>query len=206
MKKIIGILSLAALVGCSSTKYKKVEVEASKEKPDWVERSELFWEDDGHIYFKAHQSVPSNSRLSGCYSLASLDNRERLLTGISNDVSGAIDNAEQELSESVEVVLGKVRSSSYKGKVYGFSDVEQFYSRYDVIKGENDSSQRLDCFTLSKISKEDYNKTKREVVDAVAKVDAKLRDAIRQKQINFFESQMTNVRAPSSTEESPKEE
>ena len=38
----------------------------------------------------------------------------------------------------------------------------------------------------------DYNQTKRAVVNKVLKVDSKLRKAIAEKQVNFFEKSLSN--------------
>lgn len=185
MKKLILILAGASLVTSCSTSQKAVNgktvLDTSKERAEWIDNPKLSWELDGKVFVRATHTIRGDQKLSGCYDLAKLDAKEQLLTEMSSDIKGSIDNADTELSENAEVILGKVRSAKYEGTVYGFKNSEQYYERY-LINGV----ERIDCSILSEQSKSDYDKTKRSVVDKLVAVDSKLKEAVLKKQINFF--------------------
>lgn len=178
------IIIIAAFIvsGCVTSGGKTV-LDSSESKPSWVSKSKVTWEDDGVVYLKTMRSVKGSERLNGCYTLSELDSREQLITQIKNDLKGSIDSAETSISDDAEIVLGKVRSSEFKGSIQGLKKTEEYFERYTI--GE---SERIDCYTLSEIKMTDYNKTKKAVLERVVEADPRIKEAITQKQIDFFKN------------------
>jgi len=181
------VLSLALLIGCAHSGTKKVTIDKSESTPDWVSDPKISYEKADKVFFIAKEEVRGDERLGGCYDLASLLNRENLLRSIADEVKGAIDNAQTSISENAENVLGKVRSGKWEGKIIGFRDVEKAFERYQLINSADGSNvERISCALLSEIKKSDYQETKRSVINKIVSVDPKLKEAITNKQIQFF--------------------
>jgi hypothetical protein len=177
------------LSACSSTGIKRVSVEESPSKPSWVNEEHLSWEEGDKVYFKAKNTVRGDQRLNGCYVIASNDNRETMLRGIADEMKGATDEAQTDISEAAEIVLGKVRSGEWNGRFYGFRDESQYFERYQIRDTESKQvTERIDCYTLSVVSKTDYARTKSEVANKIVAIDPKIKEAITKKQVNFFEN------------------
>ena len=149
--------------------------------PEWVNSTKATWENKEKVFIRSSYSVKGNERVNGCYDLAKLDSKEALLSEISNDVKGSLDNAQQSISEDAEVVLGKVRTGEFGGRVMGMRFSEQYFERYLVGQVE-----RVDCHVLAEIKAGDYNRIKREIVDKIVSVDPRLKEAITKKQVDFF--------------------
>lgn len=190
------ILATVMLAGCASTtgnKVGRVFIDSPNHKdssPEWTQKQKVSWESGNEIYFRAAHTINGNERISACYDLAKLDAKEVLLTELASEVRGRIDNANTSLSESAEVVLGKVRSEEYAGRIVGLKTDETWFERYKIGDDE-----RVDCFILSKIRKSDYDKVKRQVVDKVVEADPRIKEAIAKKQIEFFD----NKRGPTAS-------
>lgn len=151
--------------------------------PDWVEEMRLTWEKGDKVMFRSVHTVRGDERVNGCFDLAKLDARETLLTEMATDIKGSLDNAQQSLNENAEMVLGKVRSGEFKGRIQGMRHLEQYFERYRI-----GTDERIDCHVLSEITKTDYAELKRKVVNRIEEVDPRLKDAITKKQVEFFES------------------
>ena len=182
----IFVLAVAIFQGCAGTHPRGRQfIDSSLHEdspPDWVRSLRQTWEKDGKVLVKTTHTVKGDERVNGCFDLAKLDAKENLLSEIANDVKGSIDNAQQSISENAEVVLGKVRSGEFEGKVTGLRFSEQYYERYSI--GE---TERIDCHTLGELSKTDYDQIKRAVINKVVAVDPRLKEAITKKQIDFFD-------------------
>lgn len=175
------------LPACAGSDVKKVAVDTPHNRPVWVDDSKVSFEKDDKIYFKAKQTVRGDQRVNGCHVIASHDNREALLRGIADQMRGATDEAQTEISESAELFLGKVRSGEWTGKIYGFHDEEQYFERYQIRDELTKSvTERIDCYTLSSVSKADYLKTKNEVLNKVIAINPKIKEAIAKRQEDFF--------------------
>lgn len=194
-----GILALMMAVGtgCGGAKVKRDVIDASGDEPRWAKASKQSWmdEDGGKVYVRARHEVRGDQRVDACFDLVRLDARENLLSEIATDVRGRIDNAQQSISENAEVVLSKARSSEFKGRVVGFKFPEQYFERYRLPGDSGASVERIECFVLAEISRDDYNRIKREVVEQIVEVDPRIKEAIARKQIDFF-SASPNLRQP----------
>ena len=182
MKYVFWLLTGIFIGGCSSTSSHRVVLDSSGDKPNWVDGSKLTWNEGDKVYFKVMHQVRGNERLNGCYDLAKLDAGENIMTEVAADLKGSIDNAQQSISEDAEVVLGKVRTSEYKGRLTGLKVTEQYFVRYRI----DQDPDRIDCFVKAEISQTDYDTVKKSVLDRIVAVDPKLKEAITAKQINFF--------------------
>jgi hypothetical protein len=154
----------------------------SDDPPDWARDTKLVWERDGKIILRGSHTVRGDERVNGCYDLVKLDVKETILTEIATTLKGSLDNAQQSMSENAEVVLGKVRSGEYDGQLVGLRFTEEYFERYAVSGVE-----RVDCHILGEIKQADYDRVKRAVVDKVVAVDPRLKEAITQKQVDFFD-------------------
>ncbi|MEQ1722430.1 MAG: hypothetical protein ABL930_04590 [Pseudobdellovibrio sp.] len=184
--KLLLVISALVIAGCSSSTKSEYQlsrkvIDSSKIKSEWVEKSQLAWEAENKYYSKASHTIRGDQQLNACYDLAKLDLKENLITEISSDIKGTIDNAQMSISENAETILGKARSGKWEGTIYGFRVTEQYFERY-LIGGV----ERIDCFVLTELSKQDYDKTKRSVVDKIVPEDPRIKEAIAKKQINFF--------------------
>ena len=81
-------------------------------------------------------------------------------------------------------------SGKWEGTIYGFKVTEQYFERY-LINGV----ERIDCYILTELTKQDYDKTKRSVVDKIVPEDPRIKEDIAKKQIDFFSEES---RKPSS--------
>lgn len=187
MQKILYVLVLMGLCSCSGTGVKKVVIDESKNEPDWVSEERLSWEDDGRYFFKAQQTVRGDQRLNGCYTLASHDNRENLIRQQVESMRGQTNEAQADISENAELLLGKVRSGEWSGKIYGFKD-EGYYFQRMQIRDEmaKTVTERIDCYTLSSISKADYEKSRSEIMNKILHIDQRIKDAIHEREAEFF--------------------
>lgn len=185
MKALALILSVGFfLAGCASTGVKRVFIDStthSNDLPDWAKSTKTSWDKENKIYLKATHQVRGNERVSGCYDLARLDAKEAILSAIANDIRGRMDNAQQSISENAEVVLSKVRTGEFDGRLTGFRISEEYYERNKI-----DEIEKIDCYVLGEIKQADYDQVKRAVIDKVVAVDPKIKEAIQQKQVDFF--------------------
>lgn len=180
--------------GCSSLGPRKVVLDSSTTStPNWANSPKTAWADDGKIFIKASSTVNGTDRLDACFSIAKLNGRENLLSEIVMEVRGTINQANQSLSESAENYLTQVRSGEFSGRLIGLRFSEEYFERF-VIQDK----ERISCYALGEVKEVDYNAVKREIVDRVAAIDNRLKEAITEKDINFFKRQ------PSSQEPSVK--
>ncbi len=187
MKNLTYLIVILSFVACASLDLQKRRFLDSTSHddspPDWVKEAKITWESKEKVFIRATHSVKGNERINGCFDLAKLDSKENILSEISNEVKGSIDNAQQSISEDAEVVLGKVRASEFHGRILGLRFTDQYFERYLI--GE---IERIDCHTLSEIKRTDYDRIKKEVIDRVVAADPKIKEAITKKQIEFFGS------------------
>ena len=149
--------------------------------PAWVKSTKTSWAEADKVFINAGHSIRGDERVDACFDLARFDAKELILSEIANDVKGSLDNATQSISENAEVILGKVRSGEFSGKLTGLRFLEQYYERYAI--GE---TERVDCHTLASISKADYDHVKQSVLYKLVEADPRLKEAITNKQVNFF--------------------
>ncbi len=190
-KKLMISLCIALAVlasGCSSTSVtKKHVIDSSPNKPEWVDKNSMYWSSEEGYYYKSMVTIRGDQRVNGGYIIASNDNRERLLRDISDHLKGKIQEVVMDLSENAEYVLNKARSGEFEGTIYGMHDVGQYYERYELVnEAEKTRVQRIDCYQLSFISKQDYAKTEQALVNKIIEVDPRVKEAMTQGMINFF--------------------
>lgn len=187
MRIIFGVLLLVFIFGCASSERSRRQwIDSSTHHdnpPEWVDEVRLSWNKGDKIFFRSVHTVRGDERVNGCFDLARLDVKETLLTEMATDIRGSLDNAQQSLNENAETVLGKVRSGEYRGRIMGLKHVEQYYERYRIGKDE-----RIDCHVLSEITQSDYDELKKSVVNRIQEADPRLKEAITQKQIEFFQN------------------
>jgi hypothetical protein len=201
---ILCVFIVSGMTACSTSGKRDqkitIDTQGDSSAPDWAKGAKLSWEDGDTIAFKGQHTVRGTDRINGCFDLAKLDVKESVLSELVEDVRGRIDQAQQSLSEDAEQVLGKVRSASYAGKVTGLRFVERFFERYRI----NDT-ERLDCFVMAQISKSDYARLKRSLVDELSRVDPQLHAAIAAKQVEFFSGKDSKSDSASSVKQAVKE-
>lgn len=184
MKYIMLIIMSMLLVNCSNLTPRRIFLDSSLHKdaaPSWTTRLDTSWKNGNNLVFKTTYAVRGDERVNGCYDMAKLDLSEKVLTEIVQDVRGSIDNAFQSISEEAEIILGKVRTGEFEGRITGLKVRELYFERYLT-----DMVERIDCHVLAEISVTDYHKTKQNVLYKVIQVDPKLREAITAKQVQFF--------------------
>lgn len=159
----------------------------SDDPPKWARSLKKTWEDDGKVMIRATHTIRGDERVNGCYDLAKLDGKEAILSEIATDIRGSLDNAQTSLSENAETVLGKVRTGEYAGRLVGLRFTEEYFERYRIVETE-----RIDCHVLGEMKLSDYNMVKKAVVDRVAAVDARVKEAITTKQVDFFRKPASN--------------
>lgn len=169
--------------------------------PEWVNQVKVSWEDKEKVFLRSSFTARGNERTAGCFDLARLDAKEKLLSEVKNDVRGSLDNAQQSISENAEVVLGKVRSASFEGKIKGLRFSEEYFERYLI-----GDTERLDCHVLAEMKLSDYNNLKRSVVDELVQVDSKVKEAITKKQVDFFEPKTLSREVAKQEQNAKKEE
>ena len=192
MKNVFFMASMLALIGCASTgsKVGRIFIDSPTHKddsPEWVQKQKVSWDSGNEVYFRTAHTIRGNERVNACYDLARLDAKETLLTELASDIRGRIDNAQTSISESAEVILGKVRSEEFQGRIIGLKTDETWFERYKIGDDE-----RVDCFVLSKIRRSDYDRVKKEVVDKIVEADPRIKEAIAKRQIEFFDNGKRN--------------
>lgn len=194
MKTTLAVLVLMGFTSCAGTGVKKVVIDESNHEPSWVSNERLSWEDDGRLFFKAHQTVRGDQRLNGCYAIASHDNREALIRRQVESMSGQTNEAQADISENAEMILGKVRSGEWSGKLYGFRDDGYFFQRVQIRdEMAKTVTERIECYTLSSISNADYDKSRMEILNKIVHIDQRVKDAITQKETDFFKKEVAPV-------------
>ena len=177
------VVAIGFLASCSIPGKRTVlDSSTGGSQPGWVKDTRVTWEEGSIVKYRATSTIWGDERLDGCYQLAKLNAKEALLTEISEDIRGAVDHATQGLSEEAENMLSLTRSTKYQGNITGLRFREEYYERY-VVKDD----MRVQCFVLAEIRRSDYNKVRRRVFNRVASVDPELRNAIKRKQIRFFD-------------------
>ncbi|MGK5087857.1 hypothetical protein WDW86_09885 [Bdellovibrionota bacterium FG-2] len=139
------------------------------------------WEKDGTIFIKASHTVRGDERVDACFDLVKLDGKEALVSEIQNQMKGQLDHHIGSINESAETVLGKSRSSEFTGKISGMKFTEQYFERYRI-----GPTERIDCHSLAEVKQADYDAIKRSILEKVESADPRIKEAIAQKQINFF--------------------
>ncbi|MBC7690963.1 MAG: hypothetical protein H7222_04290 [Methylotenera sp.] len=211
MLKTSILCSLAAVTllqtGCASIPKgeRRVFLDSSTHEnapPDWVKSTRITWESEGKIHLRSLHSVRGDERVNGCFDLARLDSKETLLSEIADDVKGTLDNAQTSISESAQTVLGKARTSEYKGKLTGIRVMEQYFERYKIA-----DSERVDCYVLTQVAPGDYDRIKRSILEQVTLADPRIKEAITKKHIDFFKKDDAPqaARLPAGKESSAKE-
>jgi hypothetical protein len=185
--QLLVVMGLIVIVtGCSHTSITKRNlIDSTGAKPSWASGRETFWEEGDVVYLKSKVSLKGNQRENAGYVIAGNDNRENLLRAIIDQIKGATDEANMSLDENSEAILGKVRSGHWEGTIYGLRNTEQYSERFEYYN-DSDRTQRLDCYVLSSISRDDYNKTKDGLLNQIIAVDPKIKAAIIRKQAAFF--------------------
>ncbi len=184
-----------ALAGCTGPS-KKVVADSSGSRPNWADTTRITWSEGDQIFFKQEYSVRGDERLNGCYQLAKLEAKESLVREIAEELKGQIDNAQQSLSESAELILSQVRSSEYGGKVTGMRFLEQYHER-----GTVSGTERLDCFVLAAVKKSDYEQIKRQILFKVSEADPDVKRAIKERSVKFFTDQPVEPKTASRNDE-----
>lgn len=200
----LGSMLLGACATTPTLKMQKIVIDNSArggELPKWVGDPKTSWEQDDNVFFKSLYSVKGNQRLNGCYDLAKLEMSETVLENIKHEIKGEIALANEGIAEEADPLITKSISKTFNGNIRGLKQIEQAYERYLVHE-----SERIDCYLLSTMSKQDYNKLKNNSLDQVISVSDEVAKAIRQKQTNFFKSNSPTSQpeqlGPQSTNES----
>lgn len=170
------------VAGCAGVD-KRIVLEESGDKPEWVKASKTGFEKDGKVYLRVTQQVRGNERVGGCYDQAKLNGKSALLAEIQEDVSSRMDSFQGSISENAELALQKSIKAESGGKLSGMRFVEEYYQRTSL-----GGTERVDCFVLGEISKDDYNAVKRRVVEGVVAADPRVKEAMTAAHINFFSS------------------
>lgn len=182
MNQVRLVLMIATLISAACASKEKKTVLEGDGRPEWVSSTKITWNEGDQVFFRTQYTIRGDERVNGCYQLAKLETKETLLREISEEIRGQIDNAQQSISESAEVLLNQSRASEFGGRVTGLRYVEQFHERYKL-----DGSERVDCYILGSIKKSDYETVRRAVVFKLVEVDPALNQAMNRKQVNFFE-------------------
>jgi len=192
--RTIAFCSALAISACTTGPKKNVlDAGAESGKPAWANSTKIAWEESGQVFFRVEYTIRGDERVNGCYQLARLEGKETLLREISEELRGQIDNAQQSISENAEIILNQSRSSEFNGRVNGLRYSEQYHERYKI-----DGTERVDCFLLGSIKKNDYETLRRAVVLKLVEVDPGLRQALLKRQVGFFEPKVP-VPAPTAT-------
>lgn len=183
MKKLIIFSSFFLIFVACSSAPKRVLLDSSvPKKPDWTKEAKISWKKDKHIFYKGSYTVRGDQRASACVDLAKLDVKEALITEIQEDLKGAIDNASDSIRADAEIILNKSRSAKYDGQISGLRFNSSYWEKYALINHEH----KITCYVLASISEGEYRETKRRVLNKITQANPKLKEAITNKQINFF--------------------
>ena len=183
MKKLL-MLFAVVLWGCSSAPKKVILDSSSPDKPDWVESSKMAWEENKRHFFRGEYTVRGNERASACIDLAKLNVKEQLITEIQEELKGATENASDSIREDAEILLNKSRSSQYRGQISGLRFRSSYWEKYALVTQE----QKISCFVLGSVGNADYMRTKRNIVNKITRANPRLKEAVTNKQIKFFEN------------------
>ena len=185
-------IALAILsAGCSSTSAtKKIVIDSSPVRPDWIDRPDMYWETkDGYCY-KSTVTIRGDERVNGGYIIASNDNRERLIRDISDKIKGRLQEAQMSLSQNAEFVLNKVRTGDFEGKIYGLRDTEQYFERYEYVNESTKERVTMsDCCVLSCIDTADYAKTRQALIYQIIEIDPRVKEAMTQGLNKFLDDE-----------------
>ena len=184
LKSALVLFALSACSSVPSTQRERLDWSSyPKDAPTWTQDLRESWESADQVELHSRHQARGDERTTACVDLARMNAHELLVTQISQDIRGRIDDAQSGLSESAENVFGKTRTAEFQGRVQGLKIRETFFERYRV-----DGVERLECHALAEINQSDYRKLKRAIVDRVVEADPRLKEAVLKNQIDFFNS------------------
>jgi len=193
MKKMLCVLSFSmVLFSCSHEvnreRNPKVVIDKSPSMPEWVKETNVNQLDGDQIYLVGRESIKGDQRLSGCFEMASFELKNKIIREVGEEIRGTIDQAIPDISENSEAVLSRVSTGKWTGKLVGLSTDSEYFERYRLFDFNQADSykERIDCFVRMKIAKSDINRMKRDIIEELKKVDPKIKEAILNKQVNFF--------------------
>ena len=175
---------LLAIPSCSSGPRGRIILDTStSDKPDWVDSDRLSWKEEKNIFFKGTYAVRGDERTNGCIDLAKLGVKEAVITEIQEELKGALDSAQDSIRADAEIILTNSRSARYQGSISGLRFTSSYWEKYALANRD----QRISCFVLGRISEEEFARTKKNVLNKITRANPKLKEAIANKQIKFFE-------------------
>ena len=177
MLLLIGTFVIAS---CSTTKTKTL-IDSFGDKPSWAKSSNARWEENNEVFIRATSTVKGNEKVDDCYELAKLNVKEVLISELQNSIKGTINDTFQSMSASTEIILGESKTSEFAGQIKGLKFTEKYFE-----KSLMDGAERIECQILSEITQKDYDKMKHLIVNKVQEVDPTIKEAVKQKNIDFF--------------------
>jgi hypothetical protein len=207
MSSLFVIGNIVSTIGCASSAPKDPTLQRTvidsatqlKGAPQWVSSTKSSWNSNGGVELKGTYSVRGNERINACYEMAKIEAKKALITEFSEDLKGILDTGTQGMSEDMEMAFSQAMSSSFEGTVQGLRVKEQYYERYLVSTNE-----RLDCFVLAEIVQGDYNNMKRKIMYKMAEVNPKIKEALINKQLQFFKPKEEDKKSTPMSEDNSK--
>lgn len=182
-------VSLLILNACAikSIKESRVVIDNSfgnkNSLPEWVRDSRASWidPDSKHLKYKTTYTIRGDQRTNACFELAKLEIKQNVISEISTSITGELNLASDGMNENSEIIITKSFNEQFSALVKGLKFESQFFERYVIADNE-----RIDCFVQATMSPEDYQLLKKELINKMEKMSSQVAEAVRKKQVNFF--------------------
>lgn len=192
MRKLIMILSSLMFVGCATHSGKPIGrriIDSAYEagnRPAWVSDSRVTWQDEDDVYKRTAITLRGDQRIDSCFTLANAELRESFLLEINSMLKSELNIATEGTSEGDPQTVSKMILQITSGSANNIRVRESTYERYKV--GE---SERIECFVLGSISKENYAKLRQNVFQKA--ISPKIQAAIEKRGENFFRTNQSDL-------------
>jgi hypothetical protein len=183
----ITLFCAVVLSACSSTLPLDARIwldssNHSETVPAWSRGPNEVWESNGKVFVRASETVSGDERVDTCFESAQTGSHGEVLVALARELRATLATAALQLNENAESLLAKVGSGEFSGRVPGLRHTEKYFERYRISEME-----RIDCHVLGEMTRQDFDRSKRAILDRLQKVDSRLREIVARGQVRFFE-------------------
>lgn len=192
MRNLILFLLLAVtFYSCSSTKnigYKEL-IEKSGSKENWVERSDMYWEEDENLYFKGLITYAAKIEVALRQGKVELVKSisEKISITANSELSSAFAGTNLKKNEVDQYIEDVINWTTENLQISGITPAKSYWQKYEVTEPYG-VSYNYDVYVLGFISKRDYNYAYQKALENLEKSDNNYASNVAKKLIDEFKS------------------
>ena len=183
--RIAIVASVLAVTGCVTTpskpefeKAKVVDSLNDRDLPDWAQRDDSMFEEDGNVSFVTGLSMAGNSRTDGCIEASRLQNESQMVRHIRQAITTSAQV--NQTSASDDPGYEALTAMLSQGTIQGSRVTGKHWLRVEESSESGERVLRLKCFTKVSVKKSELARQMREVTNQPngnAQIRKKLLDA-----------------------------